>query len=31
MSLKGDAKLEEKRTCGLESDTRNMENFHKST
>ena len=30
MTLKGDAKFEEKLTCGLENDMRNMENFHQS-
>ena len=30
MTLKGDAKFEEKLTCGLESDMRNMESFHQS-
>ena len=29
MTLKGDAKFEEKLTCGLEND-RNMANFHQS-
>ena len=28
---KGDAKFEEKLTCGLENDMRNMANFHQST
>ena len=28
MTLKGDAKFEEKLTCGLEHDIRNIENFH---
>ena len=28
MTLKGDAKFEEKLTCGLESDMRNMAKFH---
>ena len=28
MTLKGDAKFEEKLTCCLENDIRNMENFH---
>ena len=27
MTLMGDAKFEEKLTCGLENDIRNMENF----
>ena len=27
MTLKGDAKFEEKLTCGLENDMRNMKNF----
>ena len=31
MTLKGDAKFEEKLTCGLENDMRNMANFHQST
>ena len=31
MTLTGDAKFEEKRTCGLKNDLRNMENFHQST
>ena len=31
MTLKGDAKLEEKLICGLENDMRNMENIHQST
>ena len=31
MTLKGDAKFEEKMTCGLENDMRNMANFHQST
>ena len=30
MAPKGDAKFEEKLTCGLENDMRNMENFHQS-
>ena len=30
MTLKGDSKFEEKLTCGLENDIRNMENFHQS-
>ena len=30
MTLNGDAKLEEKLTCGLENDMRNMANFHQS-
>ena len=30
MIVKGDAKFEEKLTCGLESDMRNMANFHQS-
>ena len=30
MTLKGDAKFEEKLACGLEND-RNMANFHQST
>ena len=28
MTLKADAKFEEKLTCGLENDMRNMVNFH---
>ena len=28
MTLKGDAKFEEKLTCGLENEMRNMANFH---
>ena len=31
MALMGDAKFEEKLTCGLENDMRNMANFHQST
>ena len=31
MTLKGDAKFEEKLTCGLEKDMRNMANFQQST
>ena len=31
MTLKGDAKLEEKLTCGLENDMSNMAHFHQST
>ena len=30
MTLKGDAKSEEKLTCGLENNMRNMANFHQS-
>ena len=30
MTLKGDAKFEEKLTCGLENDMRNIANFHHS-
>ena len=30
MTLKGDAKFEEKLTCDLENDMRNMANFHQS-
>ena len=30
MTLKGDAKFEEKLTCGLENDMRNVANFHQS-
>ena len=28
MTLESDAKFEEKFTCGLENDTRNLANFH---
>ena len=31
MTLKSDAKFEEKLTCGLENGMRNMGNFHQST
>ena len=31
MNLKIDAKFEEKLTCGLENDMRNLVNFHQST
>ena len=31
MTLECDAKFEEKLTCGLENDMRNLANFHKST
>ena len=31
MTLKSDAKFEEKLTCGLESDMKNLENFQQST
>ena len=31
MTLKSDAKFEEKLTCGLENDMRHMTNFHQST
>ena len=31
MTLKGDGKFEEKLTCGLENDMRNMVNFYQST
>ena len=31
MTLKGDAKFEEKLTCGLENDMRNLANFHQNT
>ena len=31
MTLKGDAKIEEKLTCGLENDMRNIENFQQSS
>ena len=30
MTLKGDAKFEEKLTCGLVNDMKNMTNFHQS-
>ena len=30
MTLKGDAKFEEKLTCGLKNDMRNIANFHQS-
>ena len=30
MTLKSDANFEEKLTCGLENDMRNMANFHQS-
>ena len=30
MTLKGDAKFEEKFTSGLENDMRNLESFHQS-
>ena len=30
MTLKGDAKFEEKLTCGLENDMKNIANFHQS-
>ena len=30
MTLKGDAKFEEKLTCVLENDMRNMANFHQN-
>ena len=30
MTLKGDAKFEEKLICGLENDMTSMENFHQS-
>ena len=30
MTLKGDAKFEEKLTCDLENDMRNMANFHQT-
>ena len=30
MTLKSDAKFEEKLTCGWENDVRNLANFHKS-
>ena len=31
MTLKGNAKFEEKFTCGLEKDLRNLASFHQST
>ena len=31
MELKSDAKFEEKLTCGLENDMRNIANFHQGT
>ena len=31
ITLKSDAKFEEKLTCGVENDLRNMANFHQST
>ena len=31
MTLESDAKFEEKLTCGLENDVRNLANFHQST
>ena len=31
MTPKSDAKFEEKMTCGLKNDMRNLENFHRST
>ena len=31
MTLKSDAKFEEKQTSGLENDSRNMANFQQST
>ena len=31
MTLKNDAKFEEKLTCGLENDMRNITNFNQST
>ena len=31
MALKSDAKIEEKLTCGLKNDMRNLANFHQST
>ena len=30
MTLKGDAKFEEKLTCGLENDMRNLANFYQN-
>ena len=31
MTLKSHAKFEEKLTCGLENNMKNLENFHQST
>ena len=31
MALKSDAKFEEKMTCGLENDMRNLASFHQNT
>ena len=31
MALESDAKFEEKLTCGLENNMRNLANFHRST
>ena len=31
MKLKSDAKFEEKLTCGLENDMKNLVNFHQNT
>ena len=31
MTLKSDAKFEERLTCGLENDMKNMAHFHQST
>ena len=31
MTLKTDANFEEKLTCGLQNDMRNLANFHQST
>ena len=31
MTLKSDAKFEERLTCGLENDMKNMAHFHRST
>ena len=31
MTLKSDAKFEEKLTCGLKNEMRNLANFHQST
>ena len=31
MTLENDAKFEEKLTCGLKNDMRNLANFHQST
>ena len=31
MTLRSDSNFEEKLTCGLQNDRRNLENFHQST